>query len=213
MDAPSLDRRQRRSRVALRNALLVLISEQSYESITIDHIVERADIVRATFYAHYRDKADLLRELTDELISEAADRARRTDPAATPGSYSGRSASEIIAHAGEHPDLYRLVMSGAGGPEPRRQLFDTLRQAVDDIFTSVSKRQEAILRVPMAMTATAYTGALLAVIEDWLDGPSKKTPSQVAAVFMHGQVEGLRWALGLPSDALVYEGPKSSLNG
>src|SRR4051812_42320181 len=102
------DRRQRRSRTGCRNALLTLIDHQPYDTITVDQIVERADIGRATFYAHYTDKGDLLRELSDELIGEAASRARNIDPASNSGSYSGNAAAEILKHAAEHPALYRL---------------------------------------------------------------------------------------------------------
>jgi AcrR family transcriptional regulator len=208
-----LDRRQRRSRAALRSGLLELICEVPYDGITIDQIAERADVGRATFYAHYGDKADLLRELADELITEAANRARVLDPAAHPGSYSGSSASEIVKHAGEHPDLYRLVISGAGGPAPRAQLFNTLRDAVAEIYTLVAKRAGRKPRVAMHVTTTAFTGALLAIVEDWLAGPMAESPADVAARFMHGQVEGLRWALGMPADTLAFEAPKSRRRG
>ena len=204
-----MDRRQRRSRASLRRGLLELICEQPYENITVDLIVERADVGRATFYGHYGDKADLLRELSDELISEAANRAKLTGPSGRPGSYSGQAASEIIRHAGDHPDLYRLVISGAGGAGPRRQLFDTLCSAVDDVFSGVAKRARRTPRLAMHVTATAFTGALLATIEEWLAGAMTETATEVAAVFMHGQVEGLRWALGLPADALMFSEPKS----
>jgi AcrR family transcriptional regulator len=207
-----LDRRQRRSRTALRGGLLELICEMPYDTITVDLIVERADVGRATFYSHYGDKADLLRELSDELITEAATRAKLTEPAAK-GAYSGRSAAEIIKHAGEHPDLYRLVISGSGGPGPRAQLFDTLRAAVAEIFLGVAKGRKRTPQIPMEVTATAFTGALLAITEDWLAGPMTATPAEVAATFMHGQVEGLRWALGLPADDLVFDAPRSRRRG
>ena len=203
------DRRQRRSQAACRRALLELICEQPYDAITVDMIVERADIGRATFYAHYADKGALLRELSDELIGEAANRARNINPAATPGEYSGSAAAEIVKHAGEHPPLYRLVISGAGGAEPRAQLFATLRETVAEIFTDVATAAKRTPVMSMDMTSIAFTGALLALTEAWLDGTVTGTPNDVAAIFMHGQVEGLRWALGLTPDALVFKPPKS----
>jgi AcrR family transcriptional regulator len=189
--------------------LLELICEQPYDAITVDQIVERADIGRATFYAHYADKGALLKELSDELISEAAARARHIDPAATPGSYSGLAAAEVLKHAAEHPALYRLVISGGGGAEPRAQLFATLRTAVAGIFTDVSGAAKKTPAMSMDMTSIAFTGALLAVTEAWLDGAVTGVPNDVTANFMHGQVEGLRWALGLTPDALVFKPPKS----
>src|SRR4029453_6969780 len=54
------DRRVRRTRELLRRALLSLVQEQGYERITVQDILDRADVGRSTFYAHYRDKDDLL---------------------------------------------------------------------------------------------------------------------------------------------------------
>src|ERR1700741_782405 len=54
------DRRVRRTRAALRDAFLALVSEKGYEKITIQDILDRADVGRSTFYVHYRAKEALL---------------------------------------------------------------------------------------------------------------------------------------------------------
>ncbi len=57
---PRTDRRVHRTRQLLLNALTDLILEQDYEKITVQDIIDRADVGRATFYSHFRDKDDLL---------------------------------------------------------------------------------------------------------------------------------------------------------
>jgi AcrR family transcriptional regulator len=54
------DRRRVRTRQMLRNALLELIDEKGYESVTVQEITDRADLGRATFYLHFKDKDELL---------------------------------------------------------------------------------------------------------------------------------------------------------
>lgn len=54
------DRRTRRTRQLLREALLSLLKEKRYEDISVQDIIERADVARSTFYVHYIDKQDLL---------------------------------------------------------------------------------------------------------------------------------------------------------
>ena len=59
--APRPDRFPERTRRSLRNALLVLMTEKPYElPITVEDIINRADVGRSTFYTHYRDKDALL---------------------------------------------------------------------------------------------------------------------------------------------------------
>src|SRR5436190_14790188 len=65
-----LDRRQRKTRSALDAALLQLIAERPYAGITVEDIVNAADVARATFYAHYKDKDDLLAAANERLMSD-----------------------------------------------------------------------------------------------------------------------------------------------
>ena len=66
----SLDRRVLRTKRMLRDALAELIEEKGFERITVCDLTERADINRGTFYTHYRDKNDLLRQSEDDIISD-----------------------------------------------------------------------------------------------------------------------------------------------
>jgi AcrR family transcriptional regulator len=60
MAEAATDRRVRRTRQLLREALMELTLECGYDRITVQDILDRADVGRSTFYAHYRDKDDLL---------------------------------------------------------------------------------------------------------------------------------------------------------
>src|SRR3954452_9909375 len=71
-ESPPLDRRQRKSRAALQGARVPLISRKTDADITIDDVAETADVARATFYAHYSDKAALLAAATQRLIDDMA---------------------------------------------------------------------------------------------------------------------------------------------
>src|SRR5215471_19459582 len=54
------DRRVQRTRRLLHKALMSCILEKKYESITVQEILDRADVGRSTFYTHFRDKDELL---------------------------------------------------------------------------------------------------------------------------------------------------------
>src|SRR5258708_23275387 len=62
-----LDRRVQKTRQLLQDALIALIAEQGYESVTVQEILDKANVGRSTFYAHFQDKEQLLRSCFDGL--------------------------------------------------------------------------------------------------------------------------------------------------
>lgn len=65
------DRRIARTRSAIKESLLKLLQEGMPEKdISVQHIADGANIRRATFYDHYRNKTDLLGDMMDEIGSQ-----------------------------------------------------------------------------------------------------------------------------------------------
>ncbi len=68
-----MDRRQRKTREAIFAAFSALLDKKDFARITVGEIIEEADVGRATFYAHFETKDDLLRELCGELFCHLFD--------------------------------------------------------------------------------------------------------------------------------------------
>jgi AcrR family transcriptional regulator len=201
--ARPLDRRQRKTRSALDGALLRLIAQQPYAGITVEDIVNTADVARATFYAHYRDKDDLLaaanERLMTDLMTTVADVSWQDPP-----KYSAIGAQTILRHVDEHRDLYRLLISGEGGTAARDVLVTRFIETATKVFTAPGKKRGKKPRLPMPIITSAYVGALLLTIEKWLEGVIDQDADTLAVSFMQAQAGGLEWSLGYQPGDIVY---------
>ena len=70
-----MDRRQRKTRDAIFGAFTSLLEERPYHRITVQEIIDAADVGRATFYAHFETKDYLLKDLCEELFGHIIDTA------------------------------------------------------------------------------------------------------------------------------------------
>lgn len=101
--APRVDPRVTRTRKLIRDALVALLGEKSFASISVQDIAERATVNRATFYAHFIDKFALL----DALIREdVASRLSEGDPLAASDVRTTLQAvgKNVFAFVGSHRD-------------------------------------------------------------------------------------------------------------
>ena len=75
-----MDRRQRKTREAIFNAFILLLSKKNYNNITVGEIIELANVGRATFYSHFETKDFLLKDLCSELFDHVFGGKKESQP-------------------------------------------------------------------------------------------------------------------------------------
>src|SRR4026209_3057140 len=104
------DRRVAKTRKALKEALTDLILEKGYESVTVQDVIDRADVGRSTFYTHFLDKDDLLMAILADLEMPAPDSASWT-----PDDPAFGWTLELFRHFGSGKRLVKAVASSQSG--------------------------------------------------------------------------------------------------
>jgi AcrR family transcriptional regulator len=202
------DRRVRRSRRSLREAFVALVLEQGYGSVTIEALTARADMSKATFYAHFRDMEDLLGavvgDLAVELLAEAesAVTTSEAEPIA-----QGSAVVTICRHVDAHRDLYRVALSGAGNGQARATLTAALTAATERVLVRIVDDVGASPRRPVTLVALTWAGACLALIDHWLQVDHNLSAEEFSSLIAPLLLEGPLWGLGLDDIVTVVSEP------
>ncbi|NEB41541.1 TetR/AcrR family transcriptional regulator [Streptomyces sp. SID14515] len=199
--SPAEDRRVRRTRHALRSALVELVLAKGFHALTVEEIVERADVARATFYAHYRDKEDLLVGVVRDLTADR-DRLLPAVEQAQSQSFTGLPVLYIFEHAEQEKPLYQVILRGEGDGRALREFTEIICERVEQVFRGRAEQLDVTPRMPFDVIARAWTGELVGVLTWWVEGDTGYTAREITAHLRDLSVYGRVWASGLaPSDA------------
>jgi AcrR family transcriptional regulator len=172
-------RRKERTRSQIKNAAISLILEKGYDAITIDAIVERADVGKGTFYLHFKDKESLVWDVIREGLEQVAQETNRRYQNQTNMEYFGFLVA--FEHADQNRDLYRIMLGGRGNT--------LLTQRVKEFLVEETERE---IRAHTAFTgrdlppdfmAQYVIGALMQILVWWIETPNATSPAQMADKF------------------------------
>ncbi|RWE01353.1 MAG: TetR/AcrR family transcriptional regulator [Mesorhizobium sp.] len=193
-----IDRRAARTRRALHQALLALMLRKGYEALSVQDIIDEADVGRSTFYAHYTGKEDLLRSgfqmLRQELNEASAARAGAEASGDDPLGFS----KAMFDHAARYADHYRTMIGGRGGAVTENEIRLILSEMVRQELPSTLHGD-----VPRDFVVQFIVGAFLTALNWWFERKPKLLPSQVDAMFRSLVLDGLSPSIGrkrVPAD-------------
>jgi AcrR family transcriptional regulator len=189
-----VDRRVRRTKEMLRNALTSLILEKGYDHVTVQDICDRADVGRSTFYAHFRDKEELLLSrfdgLRDEFRAAFAGHEQRTTARDPDRPWA---ALAVIEHVADYRALSSMLGS-RGSAVASARLRQILAELLDD-HLHVQLDPAASTTIPIEVTVEYAVRSLLGLIDWWLDHDRPYPPEQLEEMYRRLTEPGIRAAL------------------
>lgn len=180
--ARRMDRRVQRTRKLLRESLMALILEEGYDAISIQDITDKANLGRATFYLHFKDKDELLLDVMDQFMAEFLDQVPQFSQTQW-RLEDTKAIAKLFDFAADHYDLYRILIIGSGGITASRQLHQTIAENIKTCIQKEIEDQGADPVIPADFIANHFAGSLLATIYWWLDSDLPYTVNEMAEMF------------------------------
>lgn len=180
------DARVRRTRDALGDALVALMQEKPFETITVQDVLDRARVGRSTFYSHYSDKDDLLMSDADDFyervsmgLSAKGDKSDRVFPV-----------KEFFSHIAEARRFVNALSSSGKMQENMELARGHFARGIERRLGEVP-RGHSIPESERPAIAFAHAGALLSLLTWWIDRGMSQSPEEMDELF-HRTVWGHR---------------------
>ena len=172
------DARVRRTRDALGNALIALMQEKPFDTIKVQDVLDRAQVSRSTFYAHYSDKDDLLMSDAEEFfeamsmaLSAHGDKSDRVFPV-----------QEFFTHLADVQPFYKALVKSGRAQANMELARGHFARGIERRLSELP-RGRSILAGERSAIAFTHAGALLSLLTWWLDRGMREPPSQMDELF------------------------------
>ena len=172
------DARVRRTRNALGDALIALMQEKPFDTITVQDVLDRAHVSRSTFYTHYSDKDDLLMSDAEEFfealsmaLSSQGDKSDRVFPV-----------QEFFAHLADVQPFFKALVKSGKYQENMDLARGHFARGIERRLAELP-RGKSIPPNDRPAIAFAHAGALLSLLTWWLDRGMRESPSEMDELF------------------------------
>ena len=171
-----MDRRQQKTRTAIYDALTKLLRKQRFEDVTVQQIIDEANIGRSTFYSHFETKDQLLEQMCDEMFSHVFSESLLPEKSHdfSENHENMRALLEhILWHIKDHEDNISSIMYGESEKIFTRYFSGYLENAFGcmiaqlDVDVSVEFKKQFVI------------GSFINTVKWWISSGLKESPSEI----------------------------------
>jgi len=171
-----IDRRVRRTKKSLGDALIALALEKAYDEITIQEITDRADIGYRTFFRHYSDKDELLKDVLSTAQMELRDLMAPPPPeffiSSDLQSVDLKDGAVLFQHVKKYSDLFRVLLLS-----DRSFVLPVKAIAIQEFKDNLGPLIES--EIPFDIIANHMASAMITLLRWWLDSDMSYSPEEM----------------------------------
>lgn len=164
------DPRNNRTRSAIKAALVDLLASQPFDQLLVRDIVAGAGIGNATFFRHYRDKAQVLEEVAQDFFEQASGAMLP----ALGDRHSDLGARHLCRFVDEHRVVYTALLTGGAGGQIRA---DFVEKTAEQAFPLAAGQP---VRLPGRLAVIYPLSAIVTILAWWLGEVPETPPDEVA---------------------------------
>jgi AcrR family transcriptional regulator len=181
------DRRVKYTKMALRASLIALLKEKSIDKISIKEICEHADVNRSTFYKHYGDQYDLLRQIEADLLANINDLLTDYNFKEYEAG-SNRIMERIFAYIAENADLCKVILGEHGDVAFQKELMTFVqRQSMEEWQWDDRAVGEEKWEYYLCFSLNGGIG----IVQKWLMGNLQKSAREIADLMIALTYKGM----------------------
>ena len=172
------DPRVARTRQALGAALVELMLQHGFEEISVQQVLERAHVGRATFYAHFRNKHDLLLSDAERFF----EMLERNFMASAAGSRRVAPVAELFAHVADYHHFQRALAQSEMSDAVHELLTGHLARIIQRRMVEVCPERRPG-GLPPGVAARLFAAALVEMMRWWLERGAQPDASEMDRQF------------------------------
>jgi AcrR family transcriptional regulator len=202
--AKPVDRRIHRTQQSLQEALLALILEKGYDDITVQDIIDRANVGRSTFYAHFLDKDHLFMSGFERLRQSFEEQHRRTSLALSKANPSASSDEQRLAltliifqHVQGYSRIYKALLGKRGGELAEQQMNDYIKELLRSHLSAGWLDQPPPAEIPLEILVQFMASTLMSLLSWWLDHAMSYSAEQMNRWFYRLAIQPLQMQIDI----------------
>ena len=173
--AKPVDQRVARTREQIDAAFVAMLHRRTYDGIRVGDITRKAGVGRATFYAHYATKHDLLQSQLRRIVCPMI---VATDERACP-----IDATVLFAHLAVSPRIYHGLMTGGSGPLVQRMFLTCFEERLQQLVPTQGDRCVGDANVPAGLSDRFIASSLLTLVAWCIETRSTRSPAASQAIY------------------------------
>lgn len=178
------DRRVKRTKKALREALLSLLEKKPINEISVTELTNLADVNRATFYFYYTDLLDMLQQIQNETYQDFQEVVGNSAVSIYTIEGFTEYAESLLTYCKEHESLVKFIIKN----DTNNQLYKKIQLLM---LNNIPNSKDTFdINNPARYSTNFFLNAMVGIMIDWMDEGMKIPPHELAEFCAHIYLNG-----------------------